>query len=114
MEGDESVALVFGREIVTGVEGDAEWGGMRLEQDVGDGHPSGEIRSRTLMARILVVADVVPWPAIEGVLLDLRRIFERGVVAELVAFVDGAPQALGRRLQGDAGAIPQPGRKNAL
>src|SRR5258705_4520223 len=81
---------------------------MGLHQHVRNTHLVLQVRARSLVAGVLVAADVIPGPAIECALLDLSGVFERRVVAKSVALVDDAPRTAGRRLNGDAGAVAQP------
>ena len=101
----KGVAAIVGGELRAVVERDAERRGMGLEQHVGRRHGLGEIVAPPREARVLVVADVEPRPAVEGARLDAGRVVGRQVVAERVALVDRAPQRRGLRLNGQAGAI---------
>src|SRR5208337_3466485 len=105
VEGDERVAPVFGGELSSLVERDPERGRMRLEQRVGNANFSGEIGPLALVARVLVRADVEPWPTVKAALRDTGRIVGRKVVAESVALVDDAPQGAARRLDGQPRAV---------
>ena len=55
-------------------------GRMGLHQDIGHGHLGCEIRSLAFVTGILVAADIVPRPAVEGPLFDMCRIFEGHIV----------------------------------
>ncbi|CDX27565.1 hypothetical protein MPL3356_70065 [Mesorhizobium plurifarium] len=106
---DEGVALIISRKIAAFVEGDVERRRMRLHQHIRNGDLAGEVGASALVARVLVVADIVPGPAVESAFLHRGRVFEGGVVAKLVALVDDAPERAGRRLHGHAGAVAQAG-----
>src|SRR3989440_13056686 len=54
-------------------------------------------------------ADIVPRPAVEHPVPHRRRVIEWSVLTEIVALVDGAPGLAAYRLNGEAGAIAQPG-----
>ena len=87
---------------------------MRLDENVGRRDAFREIRPLVLVARVLVVAEIVPGPAIEGALRDVRRVVGRQIVAESVALVDGAPERASSRLDRKARAIANAGRVDAL
>ena len=73
-----------------------------------------EIGPLVLVARVLMIAEIVPGPAIERALRDRRRIVGRQVVAESVALVDGAPERAGSGLDRKARTIANAGRVDAL
>src|ERR1700735_1088916 len=66
------------------------------------------------MARVRMVAEIVPGPAIEGVRRDMRRIVGRQVVAEPVAFIDGAPEGARSGLNRKARTVANAGRVDPL
>lgn len=78
---------------------------MRGEQDIGDADLRREVRALALVARILVVAEVVPGSAIEGAAPHARGVVGDEVVAKPVALVGGAPEITRRRGDGEADAI---------
>ena len=80
---DEGVALVVGGKLIRAIERDGERRGMRLNENVGRRDVAREIRPLVLVARVLMVAEIVPGPAIEGALRDMRRIVGRQIVAEV-------------------------------
>src|SRR4029077_18571438 len=61
----------------------------------------------------LMAAGVIPRPAVKAALLDVRDVIGRQVIAQEVAFVCGAPQVAGFRLDGFADAIPDAGSVDA-
>ena len=92
MQRDEGVALVVGGELVRAIKGDGERRGMRLNENVRRRDGVREIGPLVLVARILIVAEIVPGPAIEGALRYMGYVVGRQVVAESVALVDRAPE----------------------
>ena len=68
-----------------------------------------QVRPLALAPRLLVPADVVPGPAVEAAVADRGHVLERHVVAEAVALVDRAPDVAGRGMDGEPGAVAQPG-----
>src|SRR5580704_14017622 len=66
-----------------------------------------------LVARVLMLADVVPWPAIKAVLLDARDVVRRKIVAQSVTLVDRAPQHASLRLNRQSHGITNAGSINA-
>ena len=65
------------------------------------------------MTRILIAADIEPWPAIEGAFAHSGHKIGHKVVAEAVALVDRAPELTGR-LHRHPDAVAQTGRKEPL
>src|SRR6516164_4469240 len=65
---------------------------MRLDQHVGHHDLALEVRPLTLVARILVRADIVPGPAVEAAVAHPRDVVRRQVVTERIALVGRAPQ----------------------
>src|ERR1700675_3384535 len=68
--GGEDITGVFRRELLPGVERDAERSGMGLEQNVGHGDAVLEIGPRAAVPRIFVGADIVPGPAVKRAFSD--------------------------------------------
>ena len=89
---DERVAFIFGGKLIRRIEGDSERRRMRLNENVGRRDVVRQIGPLVLVARVLMIAEIVPGPAIEGALRHMRRIVGRQVVAKPVALVDGAPE----------------------
>src|SRR5438045_4816510 len=56
-----------------------------LEEDVRDRDPVPQVRPLALVPRVLVAADIVPGPAVEGALLDVGGVVRDEVVAQAVA-----------------------------
>ncbi len=54
---------------------------------------------------ILMIAHVVPRPAVKSALLDVRDVVRNEIVPEIVALIDGTPQLAGSRLNRDAYGI---------
>ena len=86
---------------------------MRLQQHVGDDGRVLQLGMLAPVARILVAADVVPGPAVEAALLDVRDVVGDQVVAQLVALVDRRPQLARTRMHGDPDGVADPGRVDA-
>src|SRR5271166_1077031 len=87
---------------------------MRLDKNVRRHHAACKVRTFALVPGVLMRADVVPRPAVEGALDDARREIRRQIIAQAVALVDDAPKRAARRLDGRARAVAQAGRKDAL
>ena len=66
------------------------------------------------MTRILIAADIEPWPAIEGAFAHSGHKIGHKVVAEAVALVDRAPELAGPRLHRHSDAVAQTRRKEPL
>ncbi len=87
---------------------------MRLQQHVGHGHLAGQVGPLALVGRVLVVADIVPGPAVEGAWPHPRHIVGRQVVAQPVALVGGAPERVGAGLDRHADAVPEAGGEGCV
>src|SRR3954451_14997689 len=64
---------------------------MRLQQNVGCCDLVLELRPRTGVPRVLMGADIVPWPSIERVFTNPGDIIGREVISKPIALVSGAP-----------------------
>ncbi len=107
----EGVALVVARkcrDAGAGVEGHAERRRVRLDQHIRDGDVANEVGAFALVPRVLVVADIVPRPAVEFSLLHPGDVVGGKIVAEAVALVGGTPQGV-RRRDRQADAVAQAG-----
>src|SRR5690606_491901 len=95
VEHDERVARVLvgkrGRARARRIEQEADGGGVRAERHVRRQRLAGEVRPLAGVARVLVVAHVVPRPAVEAAFLHAGRVVRDDLVAEPVALVDRAP-----------------------
>ena len=111
---DEGAASVFRGKLIRRIEGDAERRRMRLKENVGRRDAVREIGPLVLVARVLMVAEIVPGPAIEGAFRNMRCIVGREVVAKSVAFVDGAPERARSRLDRKARTVANARRVDAL
>src|SRR5216684_2938752 len=92
MLGCENVSLIFGWELLAFVESHLEGSVVRLQQHIGNNDLLFQLRMFTLMARILVTADVPPGPAIKSASFDMGDVVGRKIVSQAVTFVDRAPQ----------------------
>src|SRR5271163_5359623 len=110
MQREEGVASIFGGKLIRRIEGDGERRRMRLNENVGRRDVVRQIGPLVLVARVLMVAEIIPGPAIEGALRYMRYVVGRQVVAESVALVDGAPERAGSGLNRKARTIANAGR----
>src|ERR1700722_20961624 len=78
---DEGVPSIVGGKLIRPIKGDGEWRGMRLNENVGRREGGGEVGPLVLVARVLMIAKIVPGPAIESALRDMRDVVGRQVVA---------------------------------
>src|SRR5579863_2406781 len=87
----EQIAAVFGGELRTVIEGQAERGVVRLQQNVGDddGIDGFVGRPGNFRPRVFVLADIEPRPAVEAMLLDRGDVIGNEIVAQVVALVHG-------------------------
>ena len=114
VQSDEGVARIFGGKLIRRIEGDAERRRMRLNENVRRRDAVRKVGALAFVARILMVAEIVPGPAIEGARRHVRYIVRRQVVAESIALVDGAPERAGSWLDRKARTIANAGRVDAL
>src|SRR6266702_7087475 len=112
--GGEDAALVFGRELVAGVDHHPERGRMRLDQNVGHSDLVLEVGPRSPVARVLVGADVIPGPAVEGAFAHAGDVVGREIIAEAIALVGRAPKLAGHRVHRHADAIADAGCESSL
>ena len=83
MQGDESIALPIGRKLPAGVERNAKRRRVRLDQNVGHGDLVGKVRPPPATGTgVLMIADIVPRPAVERPLLDAGDVIGREIVAQ--------------------------------
>src|SRR5690242_16092556 len=88
MKGDEEAAILCGKAIAL-IEGESQWGGMRLHLDQRLRHSIARLR----FAKVGIdhVAGVAAWPAeIRAILERVDRLW-RGVVTQQVASIVGGP-----------------------
>src|SRR5262245_48466516 len=87
---------------------------MRLDEDIWNSDFILEVWPLSLVMRVFIAINVEPRPAIERAFFDMRGVFERYVISDLIALVDCAPQLSRGRLHRQADAVPQASRKNLL
>src|SRR5690606_33564264 len=101
------IAFVVGRKAVAFIEGNAQRRRMRLQEHIRNRHLSGKIGPGALMARVLVGANVIPWPTVECPIRYSCGVLERNVVPKTVTLVDDAPQRTRLWLHGHSGTVAQ-------
>jgi hypothetical protein len=89
--GHEGAAPVSLRKRFAVVEGESERRRMRADRIVGNDRLRDEVRTLTLVAWVLVLAEVGIGPAVECAVLHARDVIGDEVVAEPVALVDRGP-----------------------
>ena len=67
-----------------------------------------------IVPRVLMASHVEPWPAVEAAFLHVGNVVGNQIVAQSVAFVDGAPELAGGRVDGHAHAVADAGGVNPL
>ena len=90
MQRHKRAVFVFDGEIVALVENDLQRRGMCLHKNVRNCNFAFQVGVLAFMARILVIAEEVPWPPIKSSVLHVRRILKRCIVSETIPFVDYA------------------------
>src|ERR1700690_2989893 len=105
MLGRERVAAIPLGKLGSFVEGDAKRSGMRLNQDVGNGNLARQFRMRAGMARVLMIAEVVPRPAVKTVVFNMRDVIGGNVVAQFITLVHASPENYGQGFDGQADGV---------
>src|ERR1700733_15872448 len=98
----ENVSLVFGWELLPGIESELQRCVVRLQKNVRHNHFVLQFGMFAFMPRILMAADVPPGPAVKSSFLNVRDVIRNQVIAERTAFVEGAPQFSRIRIDGDS------------
>src|SRR5581483_7344208 len=111
MLGGKAIAVIFCRKCIAGVERKPKRGRVRLDQDVGNGDLVLEVGPLTDVMRILVAADIKPWPAVERALLHAGDVVRNEIVAKAVTLVGRAIDVAGGRMNREPHAISDPGGK---
>ena len=109
--GRERIIGVLGRELLAGVERHPERSAVRLHQHVGHDHLGLQLRMRAHQASVGIAADVEVRPSVEAAPLHAGHVVGNQVVAEVVAFVGGAPHIAGSRLHVEAHTVADAGGK---
>src|SRR3954449_3179680 len=65
---------------------------MRLDEHIGDYNFTGELGMLSFVARILMISDVIPRPAVKSAGTHAADVVGRQVFADLVPFVCAHPQ----------------------
>src|SRR5579863_3596399 len=107
--GDESAAVVAGRELFAAVESELKRSDVGAKKDIGDYGLGDQVGFRREHARVHVAADVAVRPAVEAAVLNAGQIVGRKIIAEAVAFVDGNPGLAGDRLDSEADGVAKAG-----
>ena len=106
---DERIAHVLGRKRGRALRGVVERDGrgrrVRREQHIRHGDPALEVRALSGHARILVVTEVVPGPAVELARAHARDVVGDEIIAQVVALVGRAPEVAAARVHGQAHAV---------
>src|SRR6266480_8005496 len=114
MECGENIAFVFSRKLIAAVKTKIQRGAMRLEKHVRDNDLIGKIDMFSFVARIDMVADVKPWPAIESAGAHAADVIGRKIVADFVALVRAHPQLIRARAKCDSNSVANSPSVNLL
>ena len=74
---------------------------MRLDQNIGLQDFGRQVGTRSFVAGILVISQIVPWPAIEAPFQDAGDVVRNEVVSQAVPFIYRSPQVAGFGLNGN-------------
>src|SRR5262249_11738581 len=111
--GGKGITAILRRKIVAVIEGEPERSRVRLNEHIEYGDLVLQIRPLFALPRLLVGTEIVPWPAVEGVLLYPRDIVGHEIVTQAVALVGRAPRRA-IRLHREPDAIADAGREQPL
>src|SRR5580704_13956112 len=100
--GSENIALVFSRQLRAVIEGHLERSAMRLQQNIRSNDLVLQLGMLALVTRILVPADIPPWPAIEPAVLHVRDVVGNEIIAKRVTFIDRAPELARLGIDGES------------
>src|ERR1700686_1141594 len=109
MLGREAVSMVFRRKRAAVVERQPKGSRVRLDKNVGNGYFPLEIGPFAGVMRILVAADIEPWPAVECAFVHAGDVIRHEIVAQTVAFVGGAIYVAAGGMNGHPDAIADAG-----
>src|SRR6476469_7088659 len=113
MLGRKSVAGIFGRKGVAGIECETQRRRVRLNENVGHGDFALEIRPLAGVVRIFMVADIEPGPAIKRALTHPGDVIGHQIISQTVALVGRAIEVASLGMNGKADAITDAGGENA-
>src|SRR5262245_42788749 len=107
MQRDKSAIAILAWKLRSCVEGDAECGRVRHEQDIRNDCLSNQVRALRGDCRIEILSDVRIWPAIETAVANRRDVIGHKIVSELIAFVNRRPQCVCSRIERETNGISQ-------
>src|SRR6266404_7342390 len=114
LQRDESVTLVFGRELVRLVEDEVEQRGMGLEQQIGGNRRLDLVGCQARKAGLWVLADIGVGPPVKPTLLDAEHVIGRQIVSEAVALLPHCPQLAGLGMEAERRRVADAGGKRRL
>src|ERR1043166_1828885 len=114
VKGREEVAFVLRRELSAVIETKIERGRVALHEDVGHNNLAGQLRMLPVVPRVLVVAEIEPWPAVESARLHAANVVRHQILAQPVPLVRAHPKLARARAEGDPeGVTDSPGENVA-
>src|SRR6266852_7387274 len=105
MLGCEPITPIFGRKCTAVVECDSKRSRVRLDENVGNGDFSLQIRPFAGVPWIFVAADVEPGPAVERTFVHARNVVRHQIVSHAVALIGGAIYVPGGGMNRETHAI---------
>src|SRR5712671_3048962 len=114
LQRDESMTLVFGRELLRLVEDEVQQRGMRLEQQIGCDCSLDLVGCEIGEARLRVLSDIGVRPAVKTTLLDAEHIIGWQIIAETVALLTDGPQLTGLGMEAERCSVSDAGRECRL
>src|SRR5437867_2089484 len=105
MQCEKFIAAVFGRELTAGIKREPQRRAMRLNNYVWRDYPRLQAGMAVFQPRIMVLAHVIPRPAVESSVLHVRGVIRHEIVAQGVALVDRSPKLASLRVEGQTNRI---------
>src|SRR5471032_2763592 len=94
VEGRKDVALIFRRKFGAFVETEIERGRVALDEHVRRQNLAGKLGMLARVARVLMISEIKPWPAIEPSRLHVADVIWHQIVAQFIAFVSAHPELI--------------------
>ena len=90
--GGEDVSVVLLRKLLAVIESDFQRSVVRLKENIRHNDAIIQFRVLARVPRILIAADVIPGPAVEPVLLNVRDVVGDQVIAKRIALIYRTPE----------------------
>ena len=112
VERGENVAFIFGWKLIAGVKTQIERGRVSLHKHIGDDDFVSELRMFPFVARIDMVANVKPGPAIKTTGPHAADVIRRQILTDFVTLVRAHPEFIAAGPQRHGDGVPNSPRVN--